>query len=88
MSHCHKLQPNAFCLSCTGTIFIIYSRNGGGAFLIPFAIMMCIIGVPLFFMEASLGQFSSKGPMTCWGFAPVFKGIYNYRHTWYFEWNL
>ncbi|KAL4226538.1 hypothetical protein ACF0H5_014523 [Mactra antiquata] len=50
-------------------------RNGGGAFLIPFAIMMCIIGVPLFYMEASLGQFTSRGPMTCWDFAPVFKGV-------------
>ncbi|XP_045164528.1 sodium- and chloride-dependent glycine transporter 1-like [Mercenaria mercenaria] len=50
-------------------------RNGGGAFLIPFAIMMCIVGVPLFYMEASIGQFTSRGPMTCWGFAPVFKGV-------------
>lgn len=54
--------------------FLFFYRNGGGAFLIPFAIMMCIIGVPLFFMESSIGQFSSRGPMTCWDFAPVFKG--------------
>ncbi|XP_069141841.1 sodium-dependent proline transporter-like [Argopecten irradians] len=50
-------------------------RNGGGAFLIPFVIMMIIIGVPLFFMEACLGQFCSSGPMTCWHFAPLFKGV-------------
>lgn len=50
-------------------------RNGGGAFLIPFAIMMVIVGVPLFFMEASIGQFASSGPMTCWKFAPLFKGV-------------
>ncbi|OWF44590.1 sodium- and chloride-dependent glycine transporter 1-like [Mizuhopecten yessoensis] len=50
-------------------------RNGGGAFLIPFIIMMIIIGVPLFFMEACLGQFCSSGPMTCWKFAPLFKGV-------------
>lgn len=49
-------------------------RNGGGAFLIPFVIMMIIIGIPLFFMEACLGQFCSSGPMTCWQFAPIFKG--------------
>lgn len=54
--------------------FILTYRNGGGAFLIPFAIMMGIIGIPLFYMEASLGQFTSRGPMTCWDFAPVFKG--------------
>jgi len=52
-------------------------RNGGGAFLFPFVLMMVIIGVPLFFMEASLGQFCSSGPMTCWKFAPLFKGDSN-----------
>ncbi|KAL5013211.1 hypothetical protein ScPMuIL_007481 [Solemya velum] len=50
-------------------------RNGGGAFLIPFVLMMGIIGIPLFYMEASLGQFCSSGPMTCWKFAPLFKGV-------------
>lgn len=50
-------------------------RNGGGAFLLPFLLMMVIIGLPLFFMEASLGQFCSAGPMGCWQFAPLFKGL-------------
>ena len=56
-------------------MYTFLSRNGGGAFLIPFAIMMVIVGVPLFYMEASIGQFTSSGPMTCWKFAPLFKGI-------------
>ncbi|ESO89894.1 hypothetical protein LOTGIDRAFT_124265, partial [Lottia gigantea] len=50
-------------------------RNGGGAFLLPFIIMMAIVGIPLFFLEASLGQFTSSGPMTCWQCAPLFKGV-------------
>ncbi|XP_070185045.1 sodium-dependent proline transporter-like, partial [Littorina saxatilis] len=50
-------------------------RNGGGAFLLPFLLMMVIIGLPLFFLEASLGQFCSAGPMGCWQFAPLFKGL-------------
>ncbi|XP_012940461.1 sodium- and chloride-dependent glycine transporter 1 [Aplysia californica] len=50
-------------------------RNGGGAFLFPFLLMMVVIGLPLFYLEASLGQFSSCGAMTCWDFAPLFKGI-------------
>lgn len=50
-------------------------RNGGGAFLLPFLLMMTIIGLPLFYLEASLGQFCSNGPMGCWQFAPLFKGL-------------
>lgn len=49
-------------------------RNGGGAFLLPFVIMMLLIGIPLFYLEAALGQFCSRGPTTCWEFAPLFKG--------------
>ncbi|XP_050413379.1 sodium- and chloride-dependent glycine transporter 1 [Patella vulgata] len=50
-------------------------RNGGGAFLLPFVIMMAIIGIPLFLLESALGQYCSSGPMTCWRFAPLFKGV-------------
>ncbi|KAK3101975.1 hypothetical protein FSP39_007759 [Pinctada imbricata] len=50
-------------------------RNGGGAFLLPFLIMMAVVGIPLFYLEAALGQFCSCGPTTCWQFAPLFKGI-------------
>jgi len=49
-------------------------RNGGGAFLIPYAIMLVFVGIPLFYMELALGQFCSSGPLTCWQFAPIFKG--------------
>ena len=49
-------------------------RNGGGAFLIPYLIMLVFVGVPMFFMEAYLGQFCSTGPLTCWKFAPILKG--------------
>lgn len=49
-------------------------RNGGGAFLLPFVIMMVIIGIPLFYLEAALGQYCSSGPMTCWKFSLLFKG--------------
>ncbi|BFZ09127.1 hypothetical protein BsWGS_12166 [Bradybaena similaris] len=37
--------------------------------------MMTTIGLPVFYLEAALGQFSSCGAMTCWQFAPLFKGL-------------
>ncbi|XP_077990965.1 sodium-dependent proline transporter-like [Glandiceps talaboti] len=50
-------------------------RNGGGAFLIPYLIAMLICGMPLFFLEVALGQFSSEGPITAWKLCPLFKGV-------------
>ncbi|KAK8719450.1 hypothetical protein OTU49_014026 [Cherax quadricarinatus] len=50
-------------------------RNGGGAFLIPYAIMLTITGLPLFFFELSLGQFGREGPITIWKVVPLFQGV-------------
>ncbi|KAH3883274.1 sodium-dependent dopamine transporter-like [Dreissena polymorpha] len=55
--------------------FLCY-KNGGGAFLIPYGLMLVFGGVPLFFMELALGQFYRTGAITCWGrICPLFKGI-------------
>ncbi|XP_052078661.1 sodium-dependent proline transporter-like [Mytilus californianus] len=50
-------------------------RNGGGAFLIPYAIMLVIAGIPLYFFELSFGQFASQGPITVWTVSPFFMGV-------------
>uniref|UniRef100_A0A8C5QZZ9 Transporter n=1 Tax=Leptobrachium leishanense TaxID=445787 RepID=A0A8C5QZZ9_9ANUR len=50
-------------------------RNGGGAFMFPYFIMLVFCGIPLFFMELSFGQFASQGCLGVWRVSPIFKGI-------------
>lgn len=50
-------------------------RNGGGAFLIPYTLMMVFGAVPLFYMELILGQYNRQGPVTVWRICPLFKGV-------------
>ncbi|KAL6723128.1 hypothetical protein Aduo_018163 [Ancylostoma duodenale] len=41
-------------------------KNGGGAFLIPYVIMMILLGLPLFLIELGIGQRLRTGPMGVW----------------------
>uniref|UniRef100_A0A8C2KVX5 Transporter n=1 Tax=Cyprinus carpio TaxID=7962 RepID=A0A8C2KVX5_CYPCA len=51
-------------------------KNGGGAFFIPYLIFLFTCGIPVFFLEISLGQFTSEGGITCWRkISPLFEGI-------------
>ncbi|XP_071126687.1 sodium-dependent proline transporter-like [Mytilus edulis] len=50
-------------------------RNGGGAFLIPYILMLVLVGLPCFFLELAFGQFASLGPFTIWRASPLFKGV-------------
>ncbi|XP_064634024.1 sodium- and chloride-dependent glycine transporter 1-like [Lineus longissimus] len=50
-------------------------KNGGGAFLVPYIIMLAVVGLPLFYMELAFGQFASLGPITIWKINPLMKGL-------------
>ena len=49
-------------------------KNGGGSFLIPYFLMLAIIGFPTFLLELNIGQYSALGPVTLYAnLSPVFK---------------
>ena len=51
-------------------------KNGGGSFLIPYFIMLIVIGIPAFLMELHIGQYSAMGPTTVYSnLSPLFKGM-------------
>ncbi|PZC86412.1 hypothetical protein B5X24_HaOG209131 [Helicoverpa armigera] len=53
--------------------FIAY-QNGGGAFLIPYVIVLLLIGKPMYYLECALGQFSSRNSVKVWSLSPAMKG--------------
>ena len=54
--------------------YIVY-KYGGGTFLVPYCIMLFSVGLPIFFMEFVIGQYSKSGPIKLFGhIAPIFKG--------------
>merc|ERR1712183_23436 len=50
-------------------------ENGGGAFLIPYLIVLVLIGRPLYLLELGLGQFCSGGSVKVWRLSPAFRGV-------------
>lgn len=50
-------------------------KNGGSAFVLAFSVMLGIIGLPIFFLEISISQFSKFGPLEVWKIVPAFRGL-------------
>lgn len=49
-------------------------QYGGGSFLIPYTLIVILVGKPLYYLEILLGQFSSKGCIKVYDMAPAVRG--------------
>ncbi|XP_031574793.1 sodium- and chloride-dependent GABA transporter 1-like [Actinia tenebrosa] len=74
-----------FILSCVGYAvglgnvwrfpYLCY-KNGGASFLIPYAICLFFCGIPIFFLEVALGQYTAQGVVKAWTVvSPLMGGI-------------
>lgn len=50
-------------------------KNGGCAYVIAFLIMLFFFGVPLFFLELTISQYSKCGADKVWKVIPLLKGL-------------
>ncbi|XP_054905309.1 sodium- and chloride-dependent GABA transporter ine [Poeciliopsis prolifica] len=51
-------------------------NSGGGAFIIPYLVMVFLCGIPLLFMEFAVGQFTRLGPVHAFAkICPLSKGV-------------
>ncbi|XP_064417741.1 sodium-dependent neutral amino acid transporter B(0)AT2 [Latimeria chalumnae] len=51
-------------------------KNGGGAYLVPYLILLMVIGIPIFFLELAVGQRIRRGSIGVWNYiSPRMGGI-------------
>uniref|UniRef100_A0A3P9NLA7 Transporter n=1 Tax=Poecilia reticulata TaxID=8081 RepID=A0A3P9NLA7_POERE len=51
-------------------------RSGGGAFLVPYLLMLVVLGIPLLYMELTVGQYTRRGPVHALAtVCPLLKGV-------------
>ncbi|XP_069123002.1 sodium-dependent proline transporter-like [Argopecten irradians] len=50
-------------------------RNGGGSFLLAFLFFLVVCGLPMFFLDLAIGQFTGKTALHAWDICPLLKGI-------------
>lgn len=51
--------------------------ESAGVFFIPYFIFLFFCGIPVFFLETALGQYTSEGGVTAWRkICPMFEGKY------------
>lgn len=71
-------------------IFCFSFSQNAGAFLIPYMIMVFVVGIPIFFAELFVGQYSGFGAIKAYAhLAPFFSGKYrSEKKPWRWPWNI
>ncbi|XP_023323815.1 sodium- and chloride-dependent glycine transporter 2 [Eurytemora carolleeae] len=55
--------------------FLVF-RNGGAAFLVPYLLFLVVVGMPMYFMEAAIGQFAQGGVVSAfYAMLPASTGV-------------
>ncbi|KAJ6647379.1 Sodium-dependent nutrient amino acid transporter 1 [Pseudolycoriella hygida] len=49
--------------------------NGGGAFIIPYIVVLFLVGKPVYYLEMVIGQFSSRSSIKAFDLCPISRGI-------------
>ncbi|XP_078034794.1 sodium-dependent nutrient amino acid transporter 1 isoform X1 [Augochlora pura] len=50
-------------------------ENGGGVFLIPYIIVLFLVGKPFYYLEMIIGQFSTSSSIRVWNMCPALVGV-------------
>merc|ERR1711953_805031 len=50
-------------------------KNGGGAFLIPYFLLIITGSVPMYYLEIIMGQYTRSGAIKIWDVCPIFRGV-------------
>lgn len=56
-------------------------ENGGGAFLIPYLIVLFLVGQPIYYVELLMGQFGSRGSIKIYDMVPAMRGKWRDFHS-------
>ncbi|CAN7976026.1 unnamed protein product, partial [Ixodes persulcatus] len=55
--------------------YLTYENGGGESFLLPYILLLTVIGRPIYYMELILGQFSSFGTLKAFKCIPAGRGV-------------
>ena len=66
-----------FYFICSRVLFQFRAnRSISVLFLVPYAVSLILVTIPMMLLEIALGQYTSNSTLTCWKMTPIFKGYF------------